>query len=97
MTHQTRCTIRANHPCLAGHFPGNPVVPGVVILDEIYSELAVWKNNEHIEQLSSVKFLAPIHPDQPFTIRLFETRAKRIEFTCSENDTVFVTGKLSLK
>ena len=35
MTFQATRIIRADHPSLPGHFPGAPLVPGVVILDEV--------------------------------------------------------------
>jgi 3-hydroxymyristoyl/3-hydroxydecanoyl-(acyl carrier protein) dehydratase len=35
----TTLTIAAEHPALAGHFPGSPIVPGVVLLDEMVRAL----------------------------------------------------------
>ena len=97
MIYEAQCEIKADHPCLAGHFPGNPIVPGVVVLDEIFYALTAWKNNCQIEHVSTVKFLAPIKPGQQFIINLIESKPKRIEFKCSWDDTVFATGKFSLK
>lgn len=97
MTYEAQCEIKSDHPCLTGHFPGNPIVPGVVILDEIFYALTAWKNNCQIEQISTVKFLTPIKPGQQFVITLAETNPKRIEFKCSRAETVFATGKLTIK
>ena len=43
MTFEAIRLIRANHPSLPGHFPGAPLVPGVVILDEVIAALAEWR------------------------------------------------------
>ena len=43
MTFEVTRAIRADHPSLPGHFPGTPLVPGVVILDEIVAALAEWR------------------------------------------------------
>jgi|HubBroStandDraft_1064217.scaffolds.fasta_scaffold06681_6 3-hydroxyacyl-[acyl-carrier-protein] dehydratase len=32
--HSVTLRIAPDHPSLAGHFPGHPIVPGVVLLDE---------------------------------------------------------------
>jgi 3-hydroxyacyl-[acyl-carrier-protein] dehydratase len=32
--HSTPLEFAAGHPSLPGHFPGNPIVPGVLLLDE---------------------------------------------------------------
>ena len=95
MSYQARCTIAPDHPSLAGHFPGNPIVPGVVVLDEVYYALLAWKGSGHIDALSSVKFLLPILPGQSFTIYLNETASQQIQFECKMQDTVAVSGKLT--
>ena len=51
------------HPAFAGHFPGAPIVPGVVLLDTALQAIAVAENlplNQY--ELSSVKFLSPLSP-----------------------------------
>ena len=34
-------TIPKRHPALSGHFPGHPIVPGVLVLDEVIETLSM--------------------------------------------------------
>ena len=35
MSYVSECSIPATHPGLDGHFPDNPVVPGVILLEQV--------------------------------------------------------------
>lgn len=59
---ETVC-IASTHPCLPGHFPGQPVVPGVILLDRVAIRLEA-SGLGPILRLASVKFRAPLLPDQ---------------------------------
>ena len=64
-------TIGADHPSLAGHFPGHPVVPGVVMLGEIMNAIReMAKENIVFVGMPSAKFISPLNPGEPLTIRL---------------------------
>jgi 3-hydroxyacyl-[acyl-carrier-protein] dehydratase len=41
-----RLSIAPDHPALAGHFPGFPVVPGVVLLDETLHAIEIAERAE---------------------------------------------------
>lgn len=54
----------AAHPVFAGHFPGDPLVPGVLLLDELICRLAGDLGLPYTRlRVQSVKFLAPVRPD----------------------------------
>ncbi|HLK70468.1 MAG TPA: hypothetical protein VKT19_00810 [Steroidobacteraceae bacterium] len=67
---RTLC-LGSGHPTLAGHFPGNPVIPGAVLLDEVLQSierahaggprLTGW-------QIDSVKFLRAARPEEPMQL-----------------------------
>jgi 3-hydroxyacyl-[acyl-carrier-protein] dehydratase len=55
--------IATNHPALPGHFPGNPIVPGVVLLDRVAA--AIERSlGKRLAKIAAVKFLAPLKPDE---------------------------------
>ena len=98
MTFEASRIIRADHPTLPGHFPGAPLIPGVVILDEVVAAVAEWRQNSQLSGIRSVKFLAPLKPEQPFTISLSATskNAGEVSFCCRAEERVIVEGRLAV-
>ena len=71
--------IDANHPALPGHFPGQPLVPGVILLEQLALALRVWRG-QRLTGVLEAKFVAPLLPDQVATLRLTEADAERARF-----------------
>ena len=61
--------IAATHPALPGHFPGHPVVPGVVLLDRIAAAIE-RSQGTRLAKIAAVKFLAPLKPEQDAELRI---------------------------
>lgn len=70
-------SLDAAHPIYAGHFPGNPITPGVVIL-QIISELAerALGRQLQVKEFVNVKYLnvlSPVeHPNATVELSLSE-------------------------
>src|SRR4051812_47076705 len=102
MKKQIALSIPMDHPAFAGHFPGTPIVPGVVLLDEvmhtIVSETGIA---ETAWQISSVKFLSPLKPGESVIIEHEQSANDAIKFEvlCEELGTnrQIVIGNLALK
>jgi 3-hydroxymyristoyl/3-hydroxydecanoyl-(acyl carrier protein) dehydratase len=61
--HRETFYIAADHPALPGHFPGHPVIPGVVLLDRVAATIErIW--GQAIDGFPQVKFQRPLGPDQ---------------------------------
>jgi 3-hydroxyacyl-[acyl-carrier-protein] dehydratase len=98
MTFEVHCRIGAEHPSLPGHFPDAPVVPGVVILDEVLTALAEWRGDCQLAVIHAVKFLLPLKPEQPFTVCLSACAhtESQVDFCCRVEDRVIAEGRLQL-
>jgi 3-hydroxyacyl-[acyl-carrier-protein] dehydratase len=91
-------TIGVDHPSLAGHFTGRPVVPGVVMLGEIMNAIREMRE-EHIEfvGMPSAKFLSPLNPGEPLTIRIDKQGNDAMEFTCTTGPRLIASGCLQFR
>ncbi len=58
-----RITLNANHEIFNGHFPGNPIMPGVCMM-QIIKELIeqVLDKNLFLQTSTNIKFMAKINP-----------------------------------
>jgi 3-hydroxyacyl-[acyl-carrier-protein] dehydratase len=69
--HEATLCIRSDHPALAGHFPGRPIVPGVLLLDCVLSEAERWSGRVlPVRALTQAKFTSPLQPEQSAQISL---------------------------
>ncbi len=96
MNYETHRKIPSNHPSLAGHFPDNPIVPGVVILDEVIQVLQEWRNDYQVTGIPISKFLKPLQPEQLFSIKLTDKGNHKVKFVCSRDNKIFVQGQLKI-
>lgn len=62
--------IGHDHPALPGHFPGRPVVPGVVVLDRVLAAIQAQGGATGALALPQVKFVQPLLPGQAARIEL---------------------------
>ena len=81
MNSATHWTVPLDHPAFAGHFPGTPIVPGVMLLDTVLQALAAATGIAlDVCEIGSVKFLSPASPGDQLVIRHVLSASGTIRF-----------------
>ncbi|MFZ1431588.1 MAG: hypothetical protein WAS21_33115 [Geminicoccaceae bacterium] len=74
--------VAADHPALPGHFPGHPIVPGVVLLDEALAAIDRAFDLAAPFRLLRVKFMAPVGSGQEVTVMAAPPAQGTVRFSC---------------
>ena len=85
-----------DHPASQGHFPGNPIIPGAVLLDETLRAIEAGPDAGLAPfRIQFAKFLHPARPGDRMLIRFSRTPEGEIRFTCAVGETPVLTGQVS--
>jgi acyl-coenzyme A synthetase/AMP-(fatty) acid ligase len=89
-------TIPIDHPALAGHFPGHPIVPGVVLLDHAISAIgAALDRSFDTCRLDSAKFPSAAVPGESLDVSFDTTASGAIRFTVKAGQRTVASGVLA--
>lgn len=98
MTYERTLTINGDHPALPGHFPGHPIVPGVIVLDEVIQTLKETYGQELVVTgMPAVKLSSPLRPEERLTITVESLDTNTAGFTCEVGSRLVASGSIRFR
>ena len=92
--------IDPSHPSLPGHFPGAPVVPGVLVLERVVATIEAAHGPLGAIRLPQVKFVQPLLPGEQAEVELAEVaiegEAPRWRFRVLRGEALVASGEVAL-
>jgi 3-hydroxyacyl-[acyl-carrier-protein] dehydratase len=90
MTIEYDFTVSDDHPSLAGHFPGNPVVPGAVVLDEAMAGLRRHAGGR-IFEIRRAKFHLPLPVNETCRMRAERREGNIYAVSCTADGNLILS------
>jgi len=95
--HTVSIHIAPDHPAFAGHFPGQPLLPGVVLLAEVLeavlAEPALALLVGAAPRIGAAKFLAPVRPGAQLTLQFTRALTGGLRFEVREGERIAASGQ----
>ena len=87
--------VAADHPATHGHFPGNPIIPGAVLLNATLQAIEVAIDAKLLQcRIKSAKFHRPVRPGDQVAIEYLQSGAEDIRFSGNVDGKTVLTGHL---
>lgn len=72
----------SDHPTASGHFPGHPIIPGALLLDEVVKIIITPVGDTGEIVIRSVKFLQPVRPGETIIVQWKTLKNGDVKFEC---------------
>jgi 3-hydroxymyristoyl/3-hydroxydecanoyl-(acyl carrier protein) dehydratase len=92
----TELVFAADHPAALGHFPGNPIIPGALLLSETLQAVAASAGFDWLRcTVRWAKFFRPTRPGDRVRIEHSRRADGSIRFRCLVMDAAVLAGEVT--
>lgn len=89
--------VAVAHPACDGHFPGDRIVPGAVVLDLLLAAMVQEGDSLHGCEIRSAKFVHPVRPGDEVSVEYARRPTGEIRFRASVGNAPAITGSVWLR
>ncbi|MBN1378383.1 MAG: hypothetical protein JXA04_04030 [Gammaproteobacteria bacterium] len=86
------------HPCYSDHFPGNPLVPGALLLQWIFNKIQTAYLNVVITEVKSAKFYSAVRPGDSCNLEIcYAAEISILSVDCMSNSRLACRCKMIVR
>ena len=94
---ETEISFPADEPFFRGHYPGNPVTPGVILIDRaVKAAERMLGCSFSLKGMKKVKFSRPVLPGETVALRLERKGEEEISYSFLKDGAQYASGILVL-